>query len=78
MILDAWGWYTGMTPRDGTGREDGLDDGEEGQDWEQGDGLECVEKPWRCQKGQDGGPGDGVGNQTHEQGPSSASGSPAS
>ena len=23
MILDAWGWCTGMTPRDGTGREEG-------------------------------------------------------
>lgn len=22
-----------------------MDDGEEGQDWEQGDGLECVENP---------------------------------
>ena len=21
MIRDAWGWCTGMTPRDGTGRE---------------------------------------------------------
>ena len=24
MILDAWGWYTGMTQRDGMGREEGL------------------------------------------------------
>ena len=23
MILDAWGWYTGMTQRDGMGREVG-------------------------------------------------------
>ena len=23
MILDAWGWCTGTTPRDGTGREEG-------------------------------------------------------
>ena len=23
MILDAWGWCTGMTQRDGTGREEG-------------------------------------------------------
>ena len=23
MILDAWGWRTGMTQRDGTGREEG-------------------------------------------------------
>ena len=23
MILDAWGWYTGMTQRDGMGREEG-------------------------------------------------------
>ena len=23
MILDAWGWCTGMTQRDGTGREGG-------------------------------------------------------
>ena len=23
MILDAWGWYTGMTQRDGTGRDEG-------------------------------------------------------
>ena len=23
MILDAWGWCTGMTQRDGMGREDG-------------------------------------------------------
>ena len=22
MILDAWGWCTGTTPRDGTGREE--------------------------------------------------------
>ena len=30
MILDAWGWCTGMTQRDGTGREEGggLQDGE--------------------------------------------------
>ena len=26
MILDAWGWYTGVTQRDGTGRE--VQDGE--------------------------------------------------
>ena len=24
MILDAWGWCTGMTQRDGMGREEGL------------------------------------------------------
>ena len=23
MILDGWGWYTGLTQRDGTGREEG-------------------------------------------------------
>ena len=23
MILDAWGWCTGTTQRDGTGREEG-------------------------------------------------------
>ena len=23
MILDAWGWCTGMTQRDGMGREEG-------------------------------------------------------
>ena len=23
MILDAWGWYTGTTQRDSTGREEG-------------------------------------------------------
>ena len=23
MILDAWGWYTGMTQKDGTGKEEG-------------------------------------------------------
>ena len=23
MIQDAWGWYTGMTQRDGMGREEG-------------------------------------------------------
>ena len=23
MILDAWGWYTEMTQRDGIGREEG-------------------------------------------------------
>ena len=23
MILDAWGWRTGMTQRDGMGREEG-------------------------------------------------------
>jgi len=23
MILDAWGWYTEMTQRDGKGREEG-------------------------------------------------------
>ena len=32
MILDAWGWCTGMTQRDGTGREEGggrrVQDGE--------------------------------------------------
>ena len=30
MIQDAWGWCTGMTQRDGTGREVGraLQDGE--------------------------------------------------
>jgi len=28
MILDAWGWCTGMTQRDGTGREEGG-----GSDW---------------------------------------------
>ena len=30
MILDAWGWCTEMTQRDGTGREEGggLQDGE--------------------------------------------------
>ena len=22
MMLDAWGWFTGMTLRDGTGREE--------------------------------------------------------
>jgi len=22
MILDAWGWYTGMTQREGVGREE--------------------------------------------------------
>ena len=31
-IQDAWGWYTGMTQRDGTGREEGggrgVQDGE--------------------------------------------------
>ena len=27
MILDAWGWYTGTTQRDGTGRE--VQDGED-------------------------------------------------
>ena len=29
MILDAWGWCTGMTQRDGTGREvgGGVQDG---------------------------------------------------
>ena len=25
MILDAWGWCTEMTQRDGTGREEGRD-----------------------------------------------------
>ena len=24
-----------------------MDGGEEGKDWEQGDGLGCVAKPWR-------------------------------
>ena len=24
MILDAWGWYTGTTQRDGTEREEGV------------------------------------------------------
>jgi len=24
MILDAWGWCTGTTQRDGTGREEGA------------------------------------------------------
>ena len=29
MILDAWGWYTEMTQRHGTGREErGVQDGE--------------------------------------------------
>ena len=30
MILDAWGWCTGMTQKDGTGREVGreVQDGE--------------------------------------------------
>ena len=30
MILDVWGWCTGMTQRDGTGREEegGVQDGE--------------------------------------------------
>ena len=30
MILDAWGWCTEMTQRDGTGREagEGVQDGE--------------------------------------------------
>ena len=30
MIQDAWGWCTGMTQRDGTGREvgGGVQDGE--------------------------------------------------
>ena len=29
MILDAWGWCAGKTPRDGTGREEGgVQDGE--------------------------------------------------
>ena len=29
MILDAWGWCTGTTQRDGTGREEGGGSGSE-------------------------------------------------
>ena len=33
MILDAWGWCTGMTQRDGMGREEGGGRREEGSGW---------------------------------------------
>ena len=35
MILDAWGWCTGTTQRDGTGREEGggFRRREEGSGW---------------------------------------------
>ena len=33
MILDAWGWCTGMTHRDGMGREEGGGRMEEASGW---------------------------------------------
>ena len=50
MIQDAWGWCTGMTQRDGMGREvgGGVQDGDTCTPMV--DSSQCMAKPIQCCK----------------------------